>query len=128
MDKITDSINNPDARQYFESVTRGSKPEVDITPQQYGDAVDDILAAVDCVIADAKNTAVRMRLGCIPEAISFSYIARTYFGKSRAWLMQKINGNVVNGRKTGFTDEEARQFRLALIDISNKLSAAARNF
>ena len=69
-----------------------------------------------------------MRLGSIPEAISFSYIARTYFGKSRAWLMQKINGNVVNGRKTGFTDEESRQFRLALIDISNKLSAAARNF
>ncbi len=128
MNKITDSINNPDARHYFENVTRGGKPEGDVTTQQYEDAVNDIIAAVDDVIADAKDTAARMRLGSIPEAISFSYIARTYFGKSRAWLMQKINGNVVNGRKTGFTDEESRQFRLALIDISNKLSAAARNF
>ena len=38
---------------------------------------------------------------------------------------QKVNGNRVNGKIAAFTDEERRQFREALQDLSKKMSAVA---
>ena len=40
------------------------------------------------------------------KALSLSYIAQKYFGKSRAWLMQKVNGNTVNGKTAAFTERK----------------------
>ena len=42
---------------------------------------------------------LREQLGPLAEALNMSYIARTYFGKSRSWLSQRLNGHVVHGRK-----------------------------
>ncbi len=67
---------------------------------------------------------VRQRLGDIPQAVSMSYIASHYFGKSRTWLYQRINGNVVNGKPVFFTKAERRQLQEALHDIGKKLSEA----
>jgi hypothetical protein len=39
--------------------------------------------------------------------------------------MQKVNGNKVNGKTAGFTDDERRQFREALQDLSERMSAIA---
>ena len=47
-------------------------------------------------IERAEEAILRDKLGELPEAISFSYIAKKYFGKSRNWLYQRINGNIVN--------------------------------
>ena len=46
----------------------------------------------------AQDELVRNRLKSVLPAISLSYIAKTYFNKSRSWLNQRINGNTVNGR------------------------------
>ena len=56
---------------------------------------------------------------------AFSTVQVEYFGKSRGWLMQKVNGNKVNGKIASFTDEERRQFREALQDLSEKMTAVA---
>ena len=53
--------------------------------------------------------------------------AKKYFGKSRGWLMQKVNGNKVNGKVAAFTDDERILFRRALQDLSEKMSAVAMN-
>lgn len=66
---------------------------------------------------------IRDKLGEIPDALSMSYIARTYFGKTSTWLYQRINGNKVNGREAGFTPNEARQLQNALHDLGHKLSS-----
>ena len=47
---------------------------------------------------------------------------------SHSWLMQKLNGNKVNGKQASFTDGERQQFREALQDLLKKLSAAAMIF
>jgi hypothetical protein len=86
------------------------------------------MEGLDKVLDDARETVARQLMGDIPDAISFSYIAKKYFGKSRAWLMQKVNGNTVNGKKASFTDSEREKFKTALLDISNQLSSVARNF
>ena len=55
-------------------------------------------------------------------AISLSYIAKTYFNKSRSWLNQRINGNTVNGMQAKFSQEELRTLDYALKDLSEKLA------
>ena len=67
------------------------------------------------IIAEADEMIFRAKLGDLPEALSFSYIAQKYFGKSRGWL----------GKIASFTDEERRQFREALQDLSEKMTAVA---
>ena len=74
-------------------------------------------------IERAEEAILRDKLGELPEAISFSYIAKKYFGKSRNWLYQRINGNVVNGKPCRFTAEELDRFNHALKDISQKIGS-----
>ena len=56
----------------------------------------------------AQDELVRNRLKSVLPAISLSYIAKTYFNKSRSWLNQRINGNTVNGVQAKFSQEELR--------------------
>ncbi len=76
----------------------------------------------DKMIAE-ETEHIRQQLGEIPEILSMSYIAKTYFGKSRTWLYQRINGNKVNGKPAYFTRSERKQLQDALHDIGRKLSA-----
>lgn len=62
------------------------------------------------------------RLGEITDMISMAYIAKTYFKKSRSWLAHKLNGNVVNGKPSQFTEDEIKTLRFALNDMASKLS------
>ena len=70
---------------------------------------------------DARR--IREKLGTVPEAISMSYIAKTYFGKTKTWLYQRLNGNKVNGKEARFTEEEARQLQAALHDLGQRLTS-----
>ena len=63
------------------------------------------------------------RLGEITDMVSMAYIAKTYFKKSRSWLTHKLNGNIVNGKPSQFTDEELNTLRFALNDMSDKLNS-----
>ncbi len=72
-------------------------------------------------IERAEDALLRDKLGEIPEVISLSYIAKKYFGRSRNWLYQRINGYLVNGKPARFTDEERKKFVAAINDISDML-------
>ena len=78
-----------------------------------------VAASADKVIAEVK----KWQLGQVSEIISLSYIARTYFKKSRQWLNQRINGGIVNGKPAKFTDEQLVIFNNALRDISQKIGS-----
>lgn len=72
---------------------------------------------------DVHEQRMAERLGEITDMVSMAYIAKTYFKKSRSWLAHKLNGNIVNGKPSQFTDEEQETLRLALNDMSAKLNA-----
>lgn len=55
--------------------------------------------------------------------LPLSHIAEHYFKKSRQWLYQRINGNIVNGKPAQFTDEEIETLNFALQDISKKIGS-----
>ena len=71
----------------------------------------------------AEELSVREQLKDILPAISLSYISKTYFGKTRQWLYQRINGSVVNGKPAKLNDEEKKTLEGALKDLGNKLSS-----
>ena len=125
MEKATKNIKDPKVRAYFDDVTEGKTPAVALAADEYEQGVELFDEGMRKIIADADEMIFRAKLGDLPDALSFSYIAQKYFGKSRGWLMQKVNGNRVNGKIAAFTDEERRQFREALQDLSKQMSAVA---
>ena len=125
MEKATKNIKDPKVRAYFDDVTEGKTPVVQLTAGEYEQGINEFDDGMRKIIAEADEMIFRAKLGDLPEALSFSYIAQKYFGKSRGWLMQKVNGNKVNGKIASFTDEERRQFRGALQDLSEKMTAVA---
>ncbi|MBO4870550.1 MAG: DUF5053 domain-containing protein [Muribaculaceae bacterium] len=66
---------------------------------------------------------LRDQLGPLAEALNMSYIARTYFGRSRSWLSQRLNGHTVHGRKAILTDDERMTLNDALNDIQSQITA-----
>lgn len=128
MENPVDNIKNQKIRAYFEEMVGGREHSHTISGDELEEGMTQFIGELDKAIAEGNEMIARAKLGNVPEAISFSYIARKYFGKSRGWLMQKVNGNMVNGKQAAFTEEERKQFRAALQDISRQLSIAAMTF
>jgi hypothetical protein len=91
---------------------------------------DDPDKFAEAMTESAKETAdraamlsIRQKMEGIIPAISLVYIAKEYFGKTDAWLYQRINGNVVNGKPARFTDKEIDTLKHALNDISKKIGS-----
>ena len=57
------------------------------------------------------------------EIVPVSYIARRYFGRSAAWLQQRLYGYKVRGRVYTLNDEQKATFDAALQDIARQLSS-----
>jgi FtsP/CotA-like multicopper oxidase with cupredoxin domain len=74
---------------------------------------------------DMQNIRLRIKLIENRDILPIAYIARNYFRKSKEWLYQKINGNVVNGKPAAFSDAEMQTLNKAIHDISEKLGSIA---
>ena len=73
--------------------------------------------------ADIKETIIRNQMKEVLPAISVSYLARNYFGKSTSWFYQRLNGNEVHGKVVRFTQEELEILNSALKDIGSRISS-----
>jgi hypothetical protein len=69
---------------------------------------------------------LKTELERVSEYVSMSYISRTYFGKSRQWLNNRIKGNIVNGKPAMFSHEELNMFSTALANLSNEIKNTAQ--
>ncbi len=99
----------------------------DTEKQQYSDNViadlENVLKALDSDIEELRATRIREKMGDLDQAISFAYIAKNYFGKSYSWLVQQLNGSIVNGKEAHFNKEEVLQLQSALNDLGRKLAS-----
>lgn len=66
---------------------------------------------------------IQEQLANIKEILPLSYIARTYFGKSTAWLQQRIYGYRVRGRVYSLSEKDVCTLNEALQDISKKFGS-----
>lgn len=55
------------------------------------------------------------------ENINCAYVARRFFNRTRAWFIQRLNNNIVNGKPVSFTDAELCTLRSALRTLSNEI-------
>lgn len=58
-------------------------------------------------------------LGGLINSAKFSEI---YFERTPAWFKQKLNGNIVNGKKARFNAEEYDKVAASLRDLAKRLS------
>jgi predicted DNA-binding protein len=73
--------------------------------------------------ARARALGERERFREATRAVSMAYIAKTYFGRTRGWLYQRINGSIVNGKPAKFNDEERKTLEHAFQDIGGLLTS-----
>lgn len=71
-----------------------------------------------------KKNKIKENLEQILPVLSFSYVAEKYFGKSRQWLFQKVNENIINDTKYRFNDNELEVLIAALKDIGKDINIA----
>ena len=71
----------------------------------------------------AKRLKIKEQMHEVSEIVSMSYIAKTYFNKTKSWLSQRINELNVNGKPAKFTPEELEILNAAFQDISKKTGA-----
>ena len=72
-------------------------------------------------VQGAENLIERVNLGEVASMISVAYIAEKYFGRTRQWLYQRLNGYTVNGKPARFNSKEKLQLKEALLDISQQI-------
>ena len=77
--------------------------------------------------ADIRNRvdeiSVKVQLYKNTDILPLSYIASHYFNKTKSWLYQRINENVVNGKPVKFNPSEKVTFNHALQDISKRIGS-----
>lgn len=59
------------------------------------------------------------------RVLNASYIAERFFGRSKSWFSQKINGHVKNGKPCAFTPKELETLSNALHTIAIELQDLA---
>ena len=57
------------------------------------------------------------------KLLPLSYIATHYFGKSKAWLYQRVNGLKVRGHRYTLNEEQRAIFNDAVQDISRRIGS-----
>lgn len=74
-----------------------------------------------------KVVEVRQKLDRVLNFASMSYIAKNYFGKTRQWLYQRVNGNIVNGKPADFTPDELNTLSVALSELGDIMKETSRS-
>ena len=82
-----------------------------------------VMASAKKTLEDAKTLKVKEQLKEISAIVSMTYIANTYFNKSKSWLSQRINELPVNGKPVKFLPKEIDTLNYAFTDISKKVGA-----
>lgn len=72
-------------------------------------------------ITEYANTAQELNQHDIMRVLKVSYIAARFFGRSRAWLCNKLNGNALNGKPGTLTAAERATLKAALDTIAQEI-------
>ena len=73
----------------------------------------------------AKSLNLRLTLKSVFEMLNTSFICREFFGKSKAWLYQRLNGNIVGGKRQYLSEEETATLKKAFYEIADRIKEAA---
>ena len=86
-------------------------PEIE---QAWSEFMEDGLTEIATEIDDIRHQLNDEYYKLLP----LSYIAKHYFGKTHAWLSQRINGTKVRGKVYTLNEEQKATFNAAMQDLS----------
>ncbi len=78
-------------------------------------------------LRETQTETMKAQLSDLLISISWSDLARRYFGKSGSWLYHKLDGIDGNKKPTEFSEEEKFILKGALVDLSDRIRHAADN-
>jgi hypothetical protein len=100
-----------------------------LSPEQeklFGDALNE---RTEQAIAKAGKVVDYVKLALkikpVTDYVSISYISRRFFGKSRSWLHNRLQGYKNNGKQDTLSAEDIITLRNALLTISDEIKSAA---
>lgn len=117
---IKKGIENPIE---FEKELIALEKEIKINPNEKKQLLKEFHESLDNKGHEIRSLTIRKQLEDISDIINLSYVAEHYFNKSRQWLNQRINENIVNGKPAKFTNDQIRILNNALKDISRKIGS-----
>ena len=88
---------------------------------------DDVLARLKIGEVAPDKVVVDLKREDISKVLKVSYIAERFFGRSRSWLCHKLNNDIVNGKRDGFTIEERKKLKDALDTIAYEIQILSDN-
>lgn len=75
----------------------------------------------------ARALSVESKMEPVLDMISCNFIAKQYFCRTRSWFQQRLNGNVIHGKRCHFTDSDIEVLRSALRDMARRLESVAES-
>ena len=127
--KMIEQLRNAQTEQEADEIVRQHN-DITMSPEEkerYSELVingiENYLKAADKDLDTLRAASIRKKMGELDKAVSFAYIARNYFGKSQSWLLQRLNGSIVNGKEARFNRAELLQLQDAIHDLGEKLSS-----
>ena len=75
----------------------------------------------------SEEIALLKQFNGIEDYINLSKISKTYFGKTKSWLFQRLHGYTIHGKPAKFTDEEKKELSKALLHLSENIKSVALN-
>lgn len=72
-----------------------------------------------------QTPTIKEKLSDIDALVNWKEVSEQYFGHSKAWMYQRMGGNVVGGKPARFTDEQLVILRKALVDMARRLTEAS---
>ncbi len=104
---------------------RYTSPDEKAFIQQYmeneADVISQDIAKLDHQLE--RMLAIKKQLNEVRQIIPMKYIAEHYFGKSAAWLSQRVNGTPIRGKIYCLKDAEINTLNHAIQDIGKKLGS-----
>lgn len=79
---------------------------------------------------DAKQEPIRIRKiegAQVFDTLNCAAIAKRFFRRSRAWFIQRLNNNKVNGKPVSFTPEELLKLRTSLKVLASEITHFTSN-
>ena len=93
---------------------------LDENPDEFANSM---LSIAKQIADETDEFLLKDKLKEVSKIVSISYIAKEYFGKSRSWLHQRINGNIVNGHPVTLSEDERKTLNFAFADITKKIGS-----
>jgi len=67
-----------------------------------------------------------LKLEPVTDYISVAYLSRRFFGKSRSWLHNRLQGYKNNGKPDTLSGDEINTLQNALLTLSDEIKTTAR--